>query len=479
MGNDSRYPYYLAGEPRHDGGELVVADKSGGGGGEVRVAQADRAAVGEAITAAAGASQAMRRLPTHKRQAVLRHCARRVDERREELAELLCIEAGKPITDARGEVARLVETFRDAEREAGRALAGEVLPMDLAERGEGHVGYTKRVPVGPCALITPFNFPLNLVAHKVAPAIAAGCTFVVKPSPRTPLGAIVLGEILAETELPRGAWSVVTCANEDAELLVTDERIKLLSFTGSDRVGWELKRQAGKKRVLLELGGNAAVVVEPDADVADAVRRIAFGGLYQSGQSCISVQRVYAHEAVYDELRDRLVEHVRRDWPTGPARDEATRVGPMIDDAAAERVAAWIAEAKQQGARVLCGGDRDGVTHQATVIENVSDDAKLMGEEAFGPVIVLARYSDFGEALRRVNASRFGLQAGLFTRDLGKAHRAWDELEVGAVLVNQIPSWRMDHMPYGGVKDSGLGREGARWAIQEMTELRMMVVRQM
>ncbi|MEX0886895.1 MAG: aldehyde dehydrogenase family protein [Phycisphaeraceae bacterium] len=477
MALQARYPFYVGGERREGGDELVVTDKSTG---EVatRVARADGTAVEEAIASGAAGAEAMRAMPTHARQAVLRHCVARVEQRRDELAEALCIEAGKPIRDARGEVARLADTFRIAEREAEHASGGEVLAMDLTERGERHVGMTRRVPVGVCSLITPFNFPLNLVAHKVAPAIAAGCPFILKPAPRTPLGAILIGEILAETDLPPAAWSVVTCNNEDASALVEDDRIALLSFTGSDRVGWQLKREAGRKRVLLELGGNAAVIVEPDADVADGVERIALGGFYQSGQSCISVQRVYVHEAVYDAFRDRLVAHVRDAWPMGAPMDEATRIGPMIDEAAAERVEQWIGEAQAAGGRVLCGGGRDGVMHEATIIENVPADARLMTEEAFGPVVVLARYSDFDDALRRVNASRFGLQAGVFTRDLAKAHRAWDRLDVGAVLINEIPSWRVDHMPYGGVKDSGLGREGPRYAIEHMTELRLMVVRQ-
>ena len=470
----AHYPFYVAGEPREPNHDLPVLDKYSG---EVatRVARADRAAVEDAIAAAAAAAEPMRWLKMHQRQAVLRHCVERFEQRQDELAEALCIEAGKPITDARGEVVRLIDTFRLTGEEVGRP-AGELLPLDVSPRAGSYRGVSQRVPIGPCSFITPFNFPLNLVAHKVAPAIAAGCPFVLKPASDTPLGALILGEILGETDLPKGAWSVVTCSDEDAAPLVEDERIKLLSFTGSSEVGWQLKSRAGKKKVHLELGGNAAAVVDADTDLDDAVPRMIRGAFYQSGQSCISVQRILVHADVYESFRDKF-EAAARDQKMGDPHEEQTFVGPLIRESAAERIEQWVDEAAQRGATVLCGSRREGVMYEPTVLENVPKDANVWREEVFGPVAVLAPFSDFDAALDEVNDSRFGLQAGVFTRDLYKVQRAWDKLEVGGVLINEVPAWRVDHMPYGGVKDSGLGREGPRYAIEEMTEPRLLVIR--
>jgi acyl-CoA reductase-like NAD-dependent aldehyde dehydrogenase len=406
---------------------------------------------------------------------VLQHCVRRFQERAEELALALCIEAGKPIRDARGEVTRLVDTFRIAAEEAVR-IGGEVLPLDISPRARSYAGMWKRVPIGPCSFISPFNFPLNLAAHKVAPAIAAGCPFVLKPASLTPVSALLLGEVLAETDLPPGAFSILPAPREGADLFTTDERLKLLSFTGSPEVGWALKARAGRKKVVLELGGNAAVVVEPDADPGDAVARIVFGAFYQSGQSCIGVQRVLIHERIYAPLRDRLVAATTA-LRSGDPRDPETTIGPMISEKEAARLDAWIREAVAAGGRLLCGGKRDGALLEATLLEDVPGDQRVVCAEAFGPVAVLSRYRDFDEALRQVNDSVFGLQAGVFTRDLYKAQKAWDELEVGGVVIGDVPSWRVDHMPYGGVKESGLGREGVRFAIEDMTEIRMLVVR--
>ena len=332
------------------------------------------------------------------------------------------------------------------------------------------------MPVGACGLITPWNFPLNLVAHKVAPAIAAGCPFVLKPASATPIGALVIGEVLAETDLPEGAFSILPCAVADAEPLVVDERLKLLSFTGSHDVGWKLKAAAGKKKVQLELGGNAACIVDEDADVEDAVARLVIGAFYQSGQSCIGVQRVLVHERIYDELSARFVAATEA-LQAGDPKQEATFVGPMISEADAARLLGWVEDAVGAGARLLCGGRREGALLRPTLLEGVPRELPLCAEEAFGPVAVLSPFSDFDEALREVNDSKYGLQAGVFTRDLYRAQRAWDTLEVGGVVIGDVPSWRVDHMPYGGVKDSGLGREGLRYSIEEMTELRLMVVR--
>ncbi len=469
------YPYYLANSAVQANTDLPVIDKYTG---EIatRVALADAAAIDAAIAAAVGAQEAMARLPAYVRQEVLDHCVRRFRERADELAESLCIEAGKPIRDARGEVTRLIDTFRIASEEATR-ITGETLPLDISARARGYRGMTKRVPVGVCSFISPFNFPLNLAAHKVAPAIAAGCPFILKPASLTPIGALVIGEVLAETALPKGAFSILPCSRDGADLFTTDERLKLLSFTGSPEVGWALKAKAGKKKVVLELGGNAACIVDRDADLDDAVARIIFGAFYQSGQSCISVQRILAHRDIYDELKARLVAATGK-LVMGNPHDEATFIGPMISVKEAERLHGWIREAVDAGGTLLCGGNRDGAMLEATLLEHVPAHCALVREEAFGPAAVLSVFDDFDAALREVNDSAFGLQAGIFTRDLYKAMKAWDTLEVGGVVIGDVPSWRVDHMPYGGVKDSGLGREGVRYAIEDMTEVRLLVVRE-
>jgi acyl-CoA reductase-like NAD-dependent aldehyde dehydrogenase len=471
---EQSYPYYLGGVAQAPNADLEVRDKYSG---EVatRVALADPAAIERAIGLAAEAARAMRELPAYERQRVLQHCMRRFEERAEELAQALCVEAGKPIRDARGEVARLVDTFRVASEESVR-ITGEVLPLDISPRARHYTGMWKRVPIGPCSLISPFNFPLNLAAHKIAPAIAAGCPFVLKPASLTPVGALMIGQALAETDLPRGAFSILPARRDGADLFTTDERLKLLSFTGSPEVGWALKARAGKKKVILELGGNAAVVVDEDADLEDASARIVFGAFYQSGQSCIGVQRILVHEAVYDALRERLVA-ATRELRMGDPRDEQTFIGPVISEQEAVRLERWIEAAKRAGGRVLCGGTRKGAMLEATLLEGVPREQEIVCKEAFGPVAVLSPFRDFDAALAEVNDSVYGLQAGVFTRDLYRAQRAWDTLEVGGVVIGDVPSWRVDHMPYGGVKESGLGREGVRFAIEDMTEIRMLVLR--
>jgi acyl-CoA reductase-like NAD-dependent aldehyde dehydrogenase len=468
------YPYYLGNRPQQPNRDLEVRDKYSG---EVatRTALADAATVDEAIGLAAEAAEPMRRLHAYQRRDVLEHCVRRLEERAEELAQTLCIEAGKPIVHSRGEVSRLIDTFRVAAGEATR-ITGEVLPMDIGPRAAGYSGMWKRVPVGPCSFITPWNFPLNLVAHKVAPALAAGCPFVLKPASATPVGALVIGEVLAETDLPPGAFSILPCRTEDAEALTTDERLKLLSFTGSHAVGWDLKAKAGKKRVILELGGNAACIVDETADLDDAVERVVFGAFYQSGQSCISIQRLIVQDEVYREFRDKLCA-AALDLKLGDPEQEDTFLGPIISEDEAKRIESWIESAREAGATVLCGGRRDGAMMEATVLEGVPRTEKLYREEVFGPVVILMRFDSFDEALRLANDSRYGINAGVFTRDIYRAQRAWDELEVGSVIVGDVPSWRVDHMPYGGVKDSGLGREGIRFTLEEMTEIRLFVLR--
>jgi acyl-CoA reductase-like NAD-dependent aldehyde dehydrogenase len=470
----TNYPLYVANQAEAPNHDLEVVDKYTG---EVcaRVALADKGVLERGIAATVEAARPMRKLPPFKRQEILNYCVRRFEERFDDLAWALCLEAGKPIKDSRGEVSRLIDTFRIAAEEAVR-IEGEVLNLEISARATGYRGMYQRVPIGPCSFISPFNFPLNLAAHKIAPAIAAGCPFVLKPASRTPIGALMIGEILAETDLPPGAFSILPCEREAAEPFTTDERLKLLSFTGSPSVGWKLKSQAGKKKVILELGGNAACIVDETTDLDDAVRRMVVGAFYQSGQSCIGVQRVMIHESVYDTFRERFVAATKQ-LKAGDPKDEETFIGPMIAESEAERLESWINEAVSAGGKLLCGGRREGAMLQATLLENVPRELKICTEEAFGPVAVLSKFRDFDEVLQRVNDSDFGLQAGIFTRDMYRALQAWDELDVGGVVIGDVPSWRVDNMPYGGVKESGLGREGIRYAIEDMTEIRLLVLR--
>lgn len=473
---DKTYPYYLANEARTSSSLMEVYDKYSG---EIatRVAVPDEQATEEAIRAAVQAAGPMKSFRPWARQAVLQHCVKRFQERFDELAMALCIEAGKPIKDAAGEVTRLIETFRIASEEAVR-VNGETVNLELASRLDGYRGFTQRVPLGPVSFITPFNFPLNLVAHKVAPAIAAGCPFVLKPSEKTPIGALIIGQVLAETDLPKGAFSVLTLDGKHATPLVEDERLKLLSFTGG-QIGWDLKARAGRKKVTLELGGNASCIVDADQHVHldRVIERLVFGAFYQSGQSCISVQRIYAHVSLYEELKQRLVKAVLQ-LKAGDPKDKSVFLGPMIDEAAAQRLEGWINEAQQRGGKILCGGKRKGNMLEATLMENVPKDAKANRMEAFGPFALLVPFERIDDAFAMVNDSDYGLQAGIFTDSLDHAMRAWNELEQGGVIVNDVPSFRVDNMPYGGVKLSGIGREGVRYAIEDMSEIRLMVMRE-
>jgi acyl-CoA reductase-like NAD-dependent aldehyde dehydrogenase len=472
----AKYPYYLANQAVYANEDLEVTDKYSG---EVatRVAQADTKAIDAGIQAAVEAQEAMRKFPPYKRQEVLNHCVKRFQERFEEIAQALCVEAGKPIKDSRGETSRLIDTFRCGAEEAVR-IGGEVMNLEIAARAKGYRGMWKRVPIGPCSLISPFNFPLNLAAHKIAPAIAAGCTWVMKPASRTPIGALIIGEVLAETDLPKGAFSILPAHRDGADLFTVDPRLKLLSFTGSPAVGWELKAKCGSKKVVLELGGNAGCIVDNDQmdRIDQVIERLIFGGFYQSGQSCIHVQRVLIHADVYDAVRDKYVAAAKA-LKMGDPKDEDTFIGPMISEGEAKRLHGWIQRAVEAGGKVLCGGNRKGAMLEATILENVPPSAEINCEEAFGPAVVLSKFDDFGQALHEVNNSKFGLQAGIFTDDIHKAMRAWDELDVGGVVIGDVPSWRVDNMPYGGVKDSGLGREGVRFAIEDMTEIRLLVIR--
>ncbi len=468
------YPCYLANEPHQPNSDLEVTDKFSGKV-VTRVALADPDMIDRAIAAAVESAAPLRRMAAYERRAILDHCIRRFREREEELAQTLRIEAGKPIKDSRGEVARLIDTFQIAADESVRPH-GEMLELEIGERTRGYRGWTKRVPIGPCSFISPFNFPLNLAAHKIAPALATGCPFILKPSSKTPLGALLIGEILAETDLPPGAFSILPCSRDAAELFTTDERLRLLSFTGSPDIGWKLKSQAGKKKVILELGGNAACIIDEGANLIDAVSRVVTGAFYRSGQSCISVQRILVHESIAPEFEQQLVAATRK-LKSGDPADEDTVIGPMIAESEAERLEDWIRQATDGGAEILCGGKRNGALLEATLLKNVAHDQPLFREEAFGPVAIIDTFSDFDEALRVTNDSDFGIHAGVFTPSLDHAMRAWDELEVGGVLINEMPSWRVDNLPYGGVKDSGLGREGIRYAMEDMTEIRALIIR--
>jgi aldehyde dehydrogenase (NAD+) len=437
------------------------------------------AQVEEAVAAAHAAVAGFSATPAHARTAALDHVGRRLAERSEEFARLITQENGKPIKWARGEVGRAVSVFRWAAEEARRFNGGQAQRLDTDPGGTGRLALTRRFPRGAVLGIAPFNFPLNLVAHKVAPAIAVGAPIILKPAPATPLSALLLGELLAETDLPTGAWSVLPVANERMPALVADERLPVISFTGSDTVGFAIQAQVPHKHVTLELGGNAAAVVLADyaseADLEWAAGRIATFANYQAGQSCISVQRVIADTAVYDRLVEKVVAKVEAQV-TGDPADDATDVGPLVSVQAAERVESWVADALAKGAKVLTGGTREGASYAPTVVADLPADAVLASGEVFGPVLTLHRVAGTDEAFAAVNDSRFGLQAGVFTHDVATAFRAHRELEVGGVIVGDVPSYRADQMPYGGVKASGTGREGVAYAMDDYTYERVMVL---
>jgi acyl-CoA reductase-like NAD-dependent aldehyde dehydrogenase len=427
-----------------------------------------------AVRAAQRAFQVTRKMAGYERQAILRTISEGIAKRREEFAHLIALEAGKPIRTARAEVDRAVFTFAVAAEEATR-IGGEWLPLDWQASTAGRAGIVRRFALGPILAITPFNFPLNLVAHKVAPAIAAGCTTVLKPAPQTPLTSLLLAEVAEEAGLPAGALNVLPLANQEAEKLVGDDRLKMLTFTGSVPIGWALKGKSGKKKVTLELGGNAGVIVHSDADVDVAADRCVVGGFSYAGQSCISVQRIYVQRSVEQKFLVRLLEGVKK-LRVGNPLDEATDVGPMISEDAARRAASWIEEAVAGGAKLHGGGKREGAVLQPTVLTNVRAEMKVSCQEVFAPVVIVELYDEFADAIRRVNDSPFGLQAGVFTRDSKLLFSAFENLEVGGVIAGDMSAFRVDHMPYGGVKDSGIGREGLRYAIEEMTEPRILVL---
>jgi len=427
-----------------------------------------------AIAAAVKAFGTTRRLPAFERQRVLRRVAQSIAERKEEFARTMAQEAGKPIKASRTEVERAIFTFNVAAEESTR-IYGEYIPLDWQEFTAGRWGLVRRFPLGPIAGITPFNFPLNLVAHKVAPAIASGCSMILKPAPQTPLSAFLLAECVQQAGWPDGALNVLPLSNEDAALLVTDERIKLISFTGSAPVGWQIKKNAGKKKVILELGGNAGVIVHSDADLAYAADRCVAGGFGYAGQTCISVQRILVERSVYGQFLELFLAGVKK-LKIGDPLEESTDLGPLIRESDAIRASQWIEEAVRAGARLLVGGKRNGRLLEPTVLTGTRPDMKVNCQEIFAPVVTVESYDDFHAAVRQINNSPYGLQAGIFTRDVKLLFNAYEELEVGGVIAGDVPAFRIDHMPYGGVKDSGLGREGLRYAIEEMTEPKLLVM---
>jgi acyl-CoA reductase-like NAD-dependent aldehyde dehydrogenase len=427
-----------------------------------------------ALAAAVKAFGTTRRLPAFERQRVLRRVSENISQRKQEFAHTMAQEAGKPLKAARTEVERAIFTFNVAAEESTR-IYGEYLPLDWQEFTAGRWGIVRRFPLGPIAGITPFNFPLNLVAHKVAPAIAAGCPLILKPAPQTPFTAMLLAEAVQQAGWPDGGLNVLPLSNEDAQLLVSDERIKLISFTGSAAVGWQIKKNCGKKKVVLELGGNAAVIVHSDADLAYAADRCVAGGFSYAGQTCISVQRILVERSVCGKFTDLLLEGVKK-LKTGDPLDDSTDLGPLIRESDAVRASEWIQEAVRGGARLLCGGQRHGSVLEPAVLTGTRPEMKVNCQEIFAPVVTVEPYDDFDQALRLVNKSPYGLQAGLFTRDAKLIFNAYEELEVGGLIAGDVPAFRIDHMPYGGVKDSGLGREGLRYAIEEMTEPKLLVM---
>jgi acyl-CoA reductase-like NAD-dependent aldehyde dehydrogenase len=438
------------------------------------ITEAGRDDVETAIESAVQAFAVTRRMSSYQRANVLHKIVGGITTRKEEFAKMICQEAAKPIKTARVEVERAIGTFQIAAEEATR-IYGEYIPLDTLEATAGRWGLVKRVPLGPVFGITPFNFPLNLVAHKVAPAIAAGCPIILKPAPQTPLSAFLLAEVVQEAELPEGALAVLPLSNDDAALLVADDRIKLLTFTGSAAVGWQLKNHAGKKRVTLELGGNAAVIVHSDADLEYAVHRCIAGGFSYGGQTCISVQRIFVHHPIFEKFIHMLVDGVRK-LKSGDPMQETTDVPPLIREQDAVRVAEWIHEAVEAGAKLLCGGTRRGSFVEPAVLTGTDPNMRVNCAEIFGPVVTVEEYETFEQALSTVNHSAYGLQAGIMTRDARLIQTAFEDLEVGSLIVGDVPTFRVDQMPYGGVKDSGLGREGLRYAIEDMTERKLMVM---
>ncbi len=442
--------------------------------GVINVPDIDRAM--ESVDSAERAARKFKDSPSYERSNILKKIVDGIDARKEEFATMLVKECGKPVKTARLEVERAKTSFSIAAEEANRFSEGELLPIDIIPGSENRYGIVKRFPLGVVMGISPFNFPLNLVAHKVAPAIASSNALILKPASQTPISALMLGEVAIEAGLPEGILNILPLPGGAVEPVLDDARIKKISFTGSDTVGWELMSRHTKKKVTLELGGNAAVVIDEDPPDFDfAASRNAWGAFYQAGQSCISVQRIYVHEKIFDKFLEKFI-HETKKLKLGDPMLEDTDLGPVIDDHSADRIMNWIDEAMEKGADLLCGGNRDGKLIEPTVMTNVTPDSNVSCSEVFGPVVHVESYKDFDQALEQVNNTRFGLQAGVFTKDMKKAFKAYEAIETGGVIINDCPSFRVENMPYGGIKDSGVGREGIRYAIKDMTELKLMVV---
>jgi len=435
---------------------------------------ADKAQVEKAVDAAHGAFHETKKLSSYDRAKALECVSDQIEKNKEELSKSIALCAGKAIKSSRVEVERAVSTFKIASEEAKR-MNGEIIPLDLSPQTANRWGLIRRFPVGVVAGITPFNFPLNLVAHKVAPAMASGNTILLRPASQVSITSALLSEIIKSTDYPAGGFNFIPCGYEAADVLLDDDRIKKITFTGSPNIGWELKKKAHKKRVTLELGGNAAVVIEPDANLEFALPRTILGAYAYSGQICISIQRIFLHEEIYDRFMAEFLAATRK-LKLGDPMDEDTDIGPMISLDAAKQTEEWVQEAVENGAQLVCGGKREGALYEPTILENVKPELRISWLEAFAPVVVVYPYEDFGEALKGVNYSIYGLQAGIFTNDLKKAFHAYEILDVGGVILNDIPSFRIDHMPYGGVKESGFGREGLKYAIEEMTELKLLAI---
>jgi acyl-CoA reductase-like NAD-dependent aldehyde dehydrogenase len=457
-----------------DGEEMREIKSPYDGSAVAKVHFAGKKQVEAAVGAAHKAFGVTKKLSSYERAEALEYISSKIDERSEELAVSIAKSSGKAINSARVEASRAVNTFKIAAEEAKR-IDGEIIPLDLIPQTKERWGLVRRFPIGVIAGITPFNFPLNLVAHKVAPAIAAGNTIVLRPASQTSVTSMILADIIKESGYPDGGFNAVPCGYEAADVLVEDERVKKITFTGSPDIGWELKRRANKKRVTLELGGNAAVVIEPGANLEFALSRVLLGAYSYSGQVCISIQRIFLHAKIYDKFMANFVEATKK-LKMGDPMDEQTDVGPMINLGAAEQIEEWMNEAVENGARIVCGGGRDGAMVEPTILEKVKPELRISWLEAFAPIVVVYPYKDFDEALKEVNNSKYGLQAGVFTSDINKAFQAYETLDVGGVIVNDIPTFRIDHMPYGGIKESGFGREGLKYAIEEMTEMKLMAI---
>jgi glyceraldehyde-3-phosphate dehydrogenase (NADP+) len=437
--------------------------------------KADEALVEKAIVAGQRAEKSMAALSTHERRMLIRGVIAGLEERFEDMAEAIRDEAGKPIKVARGEVRRAIETFEFAEEHA-QSMTEESIMLDAVPTGRGRFGILRRFPIGLVSAISPFNFPLNLVAHKLAPAIATGCPVVLKPASSTPMASFILAEVCEKAGLPKGGLNVIPCNRSAADALTVDERFKLLSFTGSPAVGWPMKNRAGKKKVVLELGGNAGVIVHSDCDLDLAVRRVAMGAYAYAGQVCISVQRILVHEPIYKEFSEKLVSYLENELGVGDPRDESVLCGPLIDAKNASRVVEWVEEAKEKGGDVLTGGERDGNIVKPVLLANTPEGCRLATEEVFGPVATIQPYKDMDHAIEITNDSVFGLQAGVFTDSVKNIWKCYEQMECGGVVQNDVPTFRVDNMPYGGVKDSGFGREGLPYALEDYTELRLLVL---